>query len=345
MEAPLTSGRHEVAPPDWTVAGRRNGRRPNPAGGGVSAKVLDIAGSGRSGSTILDNILGQLDGFVSAGEGRFLWERGMKEDRACACGAAFSSCSSGQGAHDRVRRPSDGGPGTDDGSLAQGRGLGTSPGSSVWPVGESVRGGLDELPDRLSSLYGAIADAAGARVIVDSSKLPTYGMVLDQVPGVDLRIVHLVRDPRATAYLWRRKKSLPDKLGSTMQRQGPLKASALWMLWNGAAAAFWRKDRARYLRLRYEDFVRDPRSTIERVRAFAGEDPSGSPFVLETEVELTPSHSVAGNPSRFTTGRVALRPDDEWRTAMRPRDRAVVTAVTWPLLWRYGYVAGTRGDR
>ena len=58
----------------------------------MSTKVLYIAGSGRSGSTILDNILGELDGFVSAGEVRFLWERGMRDDRTCACGEPFSSC-------------------------------------------------------------------------------------------------------------------------------------------------------------------------------------------------------------------------------------------------------------
>jgi hypothetical protein len=306
----------------------------------VSAKVLYIAGSGRSGSTILDNILGQLDGFVSAGEVRFLWERGMRDDRTCACGSPFLSCPFwGEvlaGAYgDRAE--------VDPGRMMELLARGTRARHIPGLVGSARRRrafveGLEELPDRLSSLYGAIADTAGARVIVDSSKLPTYGMVLDQVDGVDLRIVHLVRDPRATAYSWRRKKSLPDKPGGTMQQQGPLKASALWMLWNGSASAFWRREPERYLRLRYEDFVREPRAAVERICAFAGDDLAGSPFVSENEVELTPSHSVAGNPSRFTTGRVALRPDDEWHTAMRRSDRAVVTAVTWPLLWRYGYL-------
>ena len=55
-------------------------------------KVLYVAGSGRSGSTIVDNILGQLDGVGRVGEVRFLWERGMLEDRTCGCGAAFSAC-------------------------------------------------------------------------------------------------------------------------------------------------------------------------------------------------------------------------------------------------------------
>jgi hypothetical protein len=309
----------------------------------VSTKVLYIAGSGRSGSTILDNILGQLDGFVSAGEVRFLWERGMREDRTCACGTPFSSCpfwgdvlTRAYGAREAV----------DPARMIELLGRGTRARHIPQMVGSPARRrafvhGLDELSDRMEALYGAIAAVGSARVVVDSSKLPTYGLVLDQVPGVDLRVVHLVRDPRATAYSWRRRKSLPDKRGGGfMQQQGPLKASALWSMWNTAAGAFWRHDPERYVRVRYEDLVREPQETVERICAFAGEPFAGSPFVSANEVELTPSHSVAGNPSRFTTGRVVLRSDDEWRTEMRTIDRAVVTAVTWPLLLRRGTTRG-----
>jgi hypothetical protein len=55
-------------------------------------KVLYIAGSGRSGSTILDNTLGQIDGFFSVGELRYIWERGLIEDRLCGCGERVHQC-------------------------------------------------------------------------------------------------------------------------------------------------------------------------------------------------------------------------------------------------------------
>jgi hypothetical protein len=91
-----------------------------------------------------------------------------------------------------------------------------------------------------------------------------------------------------------------------MQRQGPLKASGLWTLWNTAAGTFWRAAR-RYLRLRHEDVIAN-RGERRPDRAFVGEDVAGSPFVSNTEVQLTLSHSVAGNPSRFTTGLRRARP-------------------------------------
>jgi hypothetical protein len=307
----------------------------------VSTKVLYIAGSGRSGSTILDNILGELDGFVSAGEVRFVWERGMRDDRTCACGEPFSSCPFWG---DVLTRAYGGRDAVAPGRMIDLLGQGTRARRIPSMVGSPARrhafvDGLGELSYRLSALYRAIADVSAARVIVDSSKLPTYGLVLDQVPGVDLRVVHLVRDPRATAYSWRRRKALPDtRDGRLMQRQGPLKASGLWTMWNTAAGAFWRGTPERYLRLRYEDVIREPMQATDRICAFVGEDVAGSPFVSNTEVRLTPSHSVAGNPSRVTTGLVTRRPDDEWQTKMRRTDRALVTTVTWPLLLRYHYV-------
>jgi hypothetical protein len=57
-----------------------------------TVKVLYIAGSGRSGSTILDNILGQVEGGFSVGELRYVWDRGIIQNRICGCGAPFRGC-------------------------------------------------------------------------------------------------------------------------------------------------------------------------------------------------------------------------------------------------------------
>src|SRR5207302_427627 len=54
--------------------------------------VLFIGGAGRSGSTLLDRLLGRRPGFVSAGEVVHLWRRGLSEDQLCGCGERFSDC-------------------------------------------------------------------------------------------------------------------------------------------------------------------------------------------------------------------------------------------------------------
>ena len=55
-------------------------------------KVMYIAGWGRSGTTIVDNILNSYDGVFSTGELFYLWSRGLIEKRKCGCGVPFPRC-------------------------------------------------------------------------------------------------------------------------------------------------------------------------------------------------------------------------------------------------------------
>lgn len=55
-------------------------------------KVLYIAGWGRSGSTILARILGQIEGFFHGGELRTIWKDGFKPNGICGCGEKVFSC-------------------------------------------------------------------------------------------------------------------------------------------------------------------------------------------------------------------------------------------------------------
>ena len=50
------------------------------------------------------------------------------------------------------------------------------------------------------ALYRAAGEVAGVRQLVDSSKSPLYAAFLRRLPAIDLRVVHIVRDPRATVY-------------------------------------------------------------------------------------------------------------------------------------------------
>jgi hypothetical protein len=299
-----------------------------------TVKVLYVAGSGRSGSTILDRTLGQLDGFFSAGELCNLWERGLVARRRCGCGTLVPDCP----VWAAVLAEAFGGlEGVDSARLAAMTRRRLHPRSVPSALlGRQSTG--DEYHGVLTRLYRAVQRQTGCRVLVDSSKSPVYARLLAAVPGLEVAVVHLVRDPRATAWSFLRNKRLPD-FGDDrlMQRQHPLVSARRWSLWQTVTELLWRGRTGRYLRLRYEDFVRDPQSAVRAIVALAGEEPAGWPFTGPATVRLAATHSVSGNPNRFGTGEVELRADEEWRGAMRPADRAMVTALTWPLLLRYRY--------
>ena len=294
--------------------------------------VLLLAGSGRSGSTVLANVLGSLDGVFCGGEIRYLWERGLRDDRLCGCGLPFHECPVWRAVLAEAGCPAD--PAHVNRIIALSRRAGRvrQVPRLLGPGGRRLLEHLGRYPAEVAGLYPAIAAVTGCRLVVDSSKLPAYGWLLDQLPTVRLSVVHLVRDPRAAAYSWQRRKPLADGAASPiMQRQSPAKSAALWDVWNATAVALWR-DSGRYLRVGYEDFVRRPRLWTERILALAGHEADlDAVFAGERTVRIRPSHTVAGNPDRLRTGEVDLRLDDEWAGKMRRRDRAVVSALTGPL--------------
>jgi hypothetical protein len=204
-------------------------------------------------------------------------------------------------------------------------------------IGDHLMRRLDVLPDALGAVYRSIQDVTGARLIVDTSKPPSFGYLLQHLDSIDLRILHVVRDPRAVAFSWTRTKALTDGGQRTeMLRLSPAQSALQWDLWNGAAGWLWgRSDR--YLRVRYEDLAADPQRTIGQITEFAGVPDLAPPFTGAHEVAATTVHTVAGNADRMRVGPLTIRLDDAWQGQLAAKPRRLVTALTLPLLARYRY--------
>jgi hypothetical protein len=67
-------------------------------------------------------------------------------------------------------------------------------------------------------------------------------------------------------------------------------------------------------------------------------------FLQDNRLSLGPNHTVAGNPIRFRRGDIPIVPDVEWQERLEPGARRIVTALTWPLLLRYGFPLGSSDD-
>ena len=307
-----------------------------------STKVLYVAGFGRSGSTILSNSLGQVEGFFSAGELNFIWKHALIENRLCGCGRPSHDCPVWRSVFDEAFGGMDKVDAREMMRLqASGARTRHIPQMLTEKGRRSLKGRMSRFLDASARLYEAIRSVTGSRVIVDSSKEPAYGYAMDMVPELDVRVLHLIRDPRAAAYSWLKRKQQPDSEDREfMHRKSAFDSAVLWDAWNASIEALWRGSDD-HLCLRYEDFVSAPKPSFERILDLLDESNAGLPLVGAQEVKLGVSHTVSGNPNRFDTGAVALRSDREWTEKMRPRDRNVVTSLTLPLLHRYGYPVAT----
>lgn len=313
----------------------------------VRSKVLYIAGNGRSGSTILNVVLGQIDGFFAVGEVHRAFDADVRERSLCGCGAPFRDCDSWKAIFDDAFGGFDGIDAERMSRLKKqftaqkrlvSRSMGRRP-PATWNAD------LDWYLKHLERFYQSIRRVSGSRVIVDASKWPLYGHMLDRLPSLDAHIVHLVRDPRAVAFSWTRTKEFQP--GVLLPRQHPVKTTAYWLALNPAIRAFWATpDAERYRFVSYDRFVSEPRAVVAELLEFVRETIAESPFVDDHTVHIRPTHAVAGNEVRLKHGDVRLRLDDEWELKMPAVSRALVTAMTLPLLSRYGFaISPTSSER
>lgn len=318
--------------------------------GGRRLKVVYICGRGRSGSTLLDNALGQIPGFFSAGE-IGLGGRRLAENDLCGCGSPVGVCPVWQSIFTRAF----GDPAHATEALkplfAIGRARADMYDLALGAMGDLAPGARRRFARRhrqaiaaIGHFYPAIAAATGRHVIVDSTKFPPYGLALACAAEIDharidLHVLHLVRDPRAVSYSWLRQAREGRFAGAALSRRrfGPAHSAWRWLLANRASELFFRRLGHRYMRLRYEDFMSEPRRKLAEILDWLGEPVALPETIGADSLVLEPSHTISGNPSRFKKGRVTLKVDDHWRQDMPRGDRAMVAALTWRMRRRYGY--------
>lgn len=308
--------------------------------GAAELQVLCVTGWCRNGSTIIGNILNEVPGFFHVGELHFLWKNaaGRGSNPWCGCGETLVACPVWSQILP-LGRPA-GASAQDHADTVVRRQLACVRTRHTWRVlRQGPRAGeIREHAELMTQVYHALARVTGARVIVDTSKMPGEAALLPHLEGVTPSYAHLVRDPRATAHSWARPKEYIHSMPAW-------RSTAYWVGFNLASEAIARRHPERSLLVRYEDFVADPRATVAALLGLCGADPAANP-VRDRSVELRGNHTVTGNPDRFQTGSTAIgERDDAWTTGLTTRSRLAATALSWPLRRRYGYGAGPAPSR
>lgn len=315
---------------DATARGRRR------------SAVLYLAGIGRSGSTLLERVTGQLPGVVPIGEAAYLWQRSVADDEQCGCGLPFSACPFWT----RVGEVAFGGWKAVDvervlGLAARVDDIARVPALAVASADGAIGRAVNEYVEYYERLYAGVTEVSGCPVVVDSSKRVSLAYALHRSPAISLRVLHVVRDSPGVAYSWTKQVRRPEGAGaaSYMPTFSPSRVAMLWTLHNGLVEGL-RPLGTPVRRIRYERFVADPVGTLRDVAGFVGlaVDAGDLSFLSADRASLASAHTVSGNPMRFQVGDVPVRRDDSWKQGLPPRQRRMVAAISGPLRLAYGYV-------
>ena len=296
--------------------------------------ILYIASHSRSGSTLVGSVLGLVEGYVYVGEIREVWRDGLIDNQICGCGQKFRDCPFWTEVFNRAF----GGFDTPETAAATRR-INAMP---QWPqtlswlrlawVFPKGHGAPAASTDPLAALYAAIREVSKAYVIVDSSKTMRYASLLAATPGIEFRMLNLIRDPRAI---------VQSRANQARYRDGSLKPAAAgygnyrvfrivakWALRNWLAGRVIGRDGG--TRLLYEDFVKDQRPALA---AIAGPEKADAAIAMLAR-GIPPDffqHQIAGN---WVRG-LRIEPKDSWRDKLPWFPRTLAGVLSAPFRWRY----------
>ena len=287
--------------------------------------LVAVAGSGHSGSTLLSLLLSQHTHVFNLGQSRDLW-LAWAWNSFCSCGRRLRSCPVyGRVAPRAAATAATGNPArlhalkTAFFQAADDLADWSEPSARDWLVAHHA-GYLGTL----RSMLEEVAETTGCSRFVDISKSPQTSLALSLLPDVELRVLNLVRDPRAVAYGFHRDTG-SAWAGLRFARDWRIRQRRL----DGLAAQFGR----RYRVLRYEDLARQPKAVLRELSAWSQLPVADRLFVADDRVRLDWSrqHLYRANPRVLAERRqeVAIRPHDDWRTGNLAL-RAMARALAWP---------------
>jgi Sulfotransferase domain len=300
-------------------------------------RVLFVGGYGRSGSTIIDLLLDRVPGITAVGEFRHLFGRALGDNELCSCGKPFNDCKF-WGKVLAIAFPE----GVDRKLVSKAfRAI-----NKVAAVPQVLYPSLRTPKMReysqiyrqsFAAAYKAVVEVSNASVIVDSTKYPLHGLFLSTMPEIDLVTMLLVRDPRAVAYSWERRKLRPEVHWEKreMPRHNVTRSALAWNLSNSLTRLMDKGDGTFRLQ-RYEDFLENPLETIKEIASFAlDKDIKVSRDIFTKQTTLP--HSIAGNPIRIGSETIQVRPDNEWKKHMDSQKQALVAKLCALQMRQFGY--------
>ncbi|MEZ5978529.1 MAG: sulfotransferase [Planctomycetota bacterium] len=287
--------------------------------------LLYVLSNGRSGSTLVELLVGNHPRAWTVGEVQVLPHDVADAAASCGCGVPVAACSFWNTVldgfdvvheralltqfratrnHGKVLRAEH------LRDLLRGR-VAPSRRSRAAAYAEHSRDLLERVRTEASRRRGGPVD-----LVVDASKDPYRLLWLADSGLFDLRVVHLVKDPRAFVHSMVRTKERPHA-------SEVLRLSGRWAVENLAMDRLVRGalPAENVRRVRYEDLAGDPRGTLVELGAWLGLDFPADWH--EGAFRGPESHAISGNATRFRAGGVRL--DERWRE----QSPAWVRRATW----------------
>ncbi len=285
-------------------------------------RVVYIMGTARSGSTILEILLGNGKGVFGAGELTSIVNDGFLNNADCSCTRKTENCqiwgavknSMGfdvnQFQHfNKLQKKVD----WHDGFVRQLLGLIT-------------RGDAKKYADFNSKMLAIVKTVSGADIVVDSSKYAGRALALRSYANLDVTVVCLTRSPKGLM------SSFQKENKDEQRPKSAFKTLAYYLVtMTSLRIASWRLS-GKTVEVKYEDLLLNPISVLKRIETFCRIDLTETKSRIQGDDDFDVGHVVTGNRLR-KTGEVKF-----WASTIDSNELGFTRKLALPLMyfWRWG---------
>ncbi|MHC4443331.1 MAG: sulfotransferase [Planctomycetota bacterium] len=166
-------------------------------------------------------------------------------------------------------------------------------------------------------------EVSGKSIFVDATKIPVRFAQLAGLRGINLKIIHLVRDPRGFCYSNKKYNNIPLRISAEQWIRAQISIENYIQL---------RKIKDLLL-IQYEAFCSNPKLYSSKIFQFLGVHDFSIPDNFRSF-----EHHIIGNKMRLSSdSRKTIQLDEKWRDSLSAEDLAIVARVAGPLARKYGY--------
>ncbi len=289
-------------------------------------KVVYLAGEGRSGTTLLAQLLGEIPAFFNIGEGLlYLLEPNIR-NRNIPCGSGVS-----------VEESIFWKQVFSEFDIQDLSSLHTHIRTRNWhSLKRKIENRTPEMlayANKIEKFFEIVAKNAQAItqseevVIIDSSKRPTLALMLSLCPNIELHVVHVVRDLRDVVASWSKPKAYLDA-------QPLWRVLGSWVVFNGFASSLGEYVKS-YRLVLYSFFAQSPAQVMNDIhQEVTGKQMPGN-IIANNEIELHVQYTLAGNPDKLSYGKrkIAYKPNPLGKIK-----HILLTFLAYPWLKKYNII-------
>lgn len=305
------------------------------ANGHAVPRILNVGGHVRSGSTILAMLLGMNSGALTVGEVNLLFflvaER--SDSQYCSCGKLLPECWLWSQVLERFRAALP--------HLSYARAHEITRKIEALTIKAPADPDWNDYCRIWQVVLQATAEISGATQIIDSSKTGFHSLYRPQRiadAGFDIRLLHIVRDPRAVAWSNMRRAFAQDELhGGVKAFAAGARAALHWNTTNASTYLLYRRHaNIPYYQLRYEEFINDPVNCLRDIAQRLDLDFSQAIDIVSQSGSIDGGHVVAGSDIRMKAPLHLTQQPHTWKSAL-PKLAQVGVMASWPVARYYKY--------